>query len=239
MPHFRIRVSDGKTETAIEETFENEERLREQLPKRGWTMILGVEPIADPAPPAAQSEAPPPPIRADQIREEGNWVLLPPEIAAQHPLHGIGGWTMLLLVQLVAGVIFGALAFVALGMMFTQNAIDSIISILPLLLGVLVVAEMLQIGCIVLLLMRSRAFPVCFMVFVAWSAGFVILANLGLQGGPDVRSIVSLITVLAWAAYVVVSTRVNVTFRHRVERNDEWLQRGLATASAPGLVAAR
>ena len=233
MPHFRIRVSDGKTETVIEEKFENEDRLRQQLPKRGWTNILSVEPVAELAPPAAPSEASPPPIRADLIRQEGNWIYLPPEIAAQHPLYGIGGWMILLLIQLVAGVVAGALAFAALGMLFTQNVIDAIISALPLLLGVLAIAEILHIACIVLLLMRSRAFPICYMVLAAWSAGFVILANLSLQGGPDFRSIASLFSVLAWVVYIVVSTRVNITFRYRVEPNDEWLQRGLAAASAP------
>jgi hypothetical protein len=35
-----------------------------------------------------------------------------------------------------------------------------------------------------------------------------------------------------------MSRRVNVTFRRRVEREDEWLARGLAAAGAPALAPA-
>ena len=232
MPYFRARVHDGKTESVVEEKFKDEASLREQLPRRGWVTILGVEEIPGPAAAPTPTEAQAPPIRADQIRDAGAWTYLWQELAERHPLHGIGGWTGLLLAQLVVGTTLGVFALATFVVIVGRDSvIDVMLSPVPLLFGALIIVEALQIACLVLLLMRSRAFPVCFTIFAVWSAAFVVLANLLL--GPDVRSIASLITVLGWTVYIVVSVRVNVTFRRRVERDDDWLNKGLAAADAP------
>jgi hypothetical protein len=58
MPRYRFRVSDGQREAILEESFRDEARLREQVPKRGWTQILSVEQLQEPPAAGASSTDP-------------------------------------------------------------------------------------------------------------------------------------------------------------------------------------
>jgi hypothetical protein len=57
-------------------------------------------------------------------------------------------------------------------------------------------------------------------------------------GNYSAGNIGGIIGNVIWLSYVLMSRRVNVTFRRRVEREDEWLARGLAAAGAPALAPA-
>jgi hypothetical protein len=232
MPYFRIHVSDGKIESVIEEKFESEARLREQIPKRGWTTIPGVEPISEPTPQsAAPAESLPPAIRADQIREHGNWVYLPAEIAAQHPLHGIGGWTGLLLAIMIISGLFGLWPAFQLAQLLRYGDLFVMLFVAVLAL------QVMNLVTIVLLIKQSRAFPTWFIILAGSSIAVTLFFfALGSVRAAEIGNVVSNII---WLTYVLISRRVNVTFRGRVEREDEWLQKGLAVAGAPALAPAR
>jgi hypothetical protein len=226
MPRYRIRASDGKDEQVWEETFASEARLYEELPKRGWSNVISVQPAPEPAPTPASAENPPPPIRADQIREEADWVYLAQELAEQHPLHGIGGWTGLLLALMILGAAIGLWALFQLGGLLAYGGL-----IVVLFLAVLAV-QILNIVTIVLLINRSPAFPP---TFIALSVISIVLTLILLALGDfSVGNIIGMISQILWLCYVLMSRRVNVTFRRRVEREDEWLKQGLA-AGAPAM----
>jgi hypothetical protein len=224
MPYFRVRVSDGKAESILEEKFENEVRLRDQLPKRGWT-IISVEQIAEPTPrPAAPTEEPPPAIRADQIREDGGWAYLPPELAAQHPLYGIGGWTGLLLAMLIVGALLGLWALIQFVPLLRYG--DLFIALFVAVLAI----EIVSLVTIILLIRKSRAFPIWYFSLAGSSIAMTLLL-FALGGGARAADIGNLIGSIIWISYVLMSRRVNVTFRKRVEPEDEWLKQGLAAAA--------
>lgn len=174
----------------------------------------------------APTETPPPVIRADQIHEEGNWVYLPPEIAAQHPLNGIGGWTGLLLAMMILGGLLGLWALIQFAALLPYGG-----PFVALFVAVLIL-QVLNLVTIILLIRKSSAFPTWYVILAGLSIAMALLI-FALGGGFRAADIVGLVSSLAWLCYVLVSRRVNVTFRGRVERNDEWLRRGLAAAGAP------
>jgi hypothetical protein len=163
MPYFRVRVHNGKSESVFEEEFRDEARLRDQLPKRGWTNILSVEQIEEPSAAAPPPETPPTPIRAAQIRDDGSWVHLPQELAEQHPLHGIGGWTGLLLAMMILGALGGLWALFLLGSLLAYGGLAFA------LFGMVLVLQLLNLASIVLLVSRSPAFPTVFIILAAIS----------------------------------------------------------------------
>jgi hypothetical protein len=220
MPTFRVRVSDGKTEAVLVENFASEAQIRELLPKRGWTEIRDIEAVPDTR--AGEGAAPiPPPIRAGQLRQTGSWAYLPEALARQHPLHGIGGWTAVLLALLIVGAIYGAWGLLRLADALGAGAGPIALLVFALLLAI----EALNIAVIVLLLQKSRAFPVCFIVL----AGLGLALTLGalLLGTASVGRMVGLAANLVWLLYVILSSRVNLTFLNRLPREDDWLKRGL------------
>ena len=229
MPHFRVRATNGRAEVVIEESFADEAEVGAILARRGWTTILSVEPIAAPA--AAADATPAPPIRADQIRTDGEWVYLPQELAEQHPLHGIGGWTGLLLALMLLGAALGRWSLFQLGALLGQGGL--VVGFFVFALAV----QALNAATIVLLIIQSRAFPA---TFIALSViAVVLIVVLMAFGDSGIGNVVGIVTQILWLLYVLMSRRVNVTFRRRVEREDEWLTRGLAAAGAPALAPAR
>jgi hypothetical protein len=232
VPYFRVRATNGRAEIVIEESFADEAELRAVLPQRGWTTILSVEPIAAPTTAGAPDAIPPPPIRADQLREDGEWVYLPQELAEQHPLHGIGGWTGLLLALMVLGTVLALVPMFQLGSYLSDGG-GLVVAIFLAVLAV----QIVNVVAIVLLVNRSPAFPPTFVALTV--IGLVLTVVLFALGDVGIGNIVGMITQILWLCYVLMSKRVNVTFRRRVEREDEWLKQGLAAAESPATAATR
>jgi hypothetical protein len=182
-------------------------------------------------PVAKDDQAPAPPAYELALRRQtvrGSWIYLPEEIARQHPLYGIGGWTGVLLALLIAHAGFAVWAVVTeLG----PKGLATMI-IIPLfaivLLPVLALAG-LVIACPILVLKRSPAFPACFIIAAALAIAFSIISLFGSLDEPSSRILVAgfatyLVLNLGALLYVFFSARVNVTFRKRVRRSDPWVK---------------
>jgi hypothetical protein len=224
MAYFRARVSDGKTEATIEERFTDEARLRETVPKRGWTNILSVEEIPDPAAAAAeaaeQDATAPIPVRPDQVRDAGGWKVLDPAIAAKHPLHRLAGWAMLLAILLALSVIGCALGLVYALILLV---IGWYLALIWMAVAIAAIAGGWT-GFVTYQLFKLRpGFP--FQFTLLSSASILLVVVFMALNGPELGDFISIAISGAWIAYVHMSRRIQVSCRNRVKPDDPFLAR--------------
>lgn len=198
MKRYSARVANDATETTIEEEAVSETALRQSLAARGWSRVLSVVPLAAPDP---------------EIRHDGDWVYVPDHIAERHPLYGVGGWLILLMVLLAIGALLGVIGFFRI---VGVAGASGLVTVLVVLLGVVTAA---QVVCIVLAAMKSAAFPPVFLVIALLSILFGVL-GLAVGDRPRLGEFLGIAVNTIWAVYVVVSRRVNVTYRKRVRADD-------------------
>ena len=197
MPRYSARVSNGTMESTVEEEAASEAALRQSLAARGWTNVVSVREMSEPDP---------------DIREEGEWTYVPVHIAEQHPLYGVGGWMALLMVLLAIGAAFGVFTFFRLAGHFSESGT---IAFLVILLGITTAA---QIACLVLGARKSAAFPPLFITLAVLSIAAAVLGMM--LDRASLGDLLAIAVNALWIGYVVVSRRVNVTYRRRVANSD-------------------
>jgi hypothetical protein len=178
-------------------------------------LMAGAAPSA--AEPVARHEpdlggAPPEEMAAPDAQ---GWIGLTRAQAAQHPLYGVRGWLVVLAIFVAVGLAMGAVELVDFWATTDHGGLSAWI-----MAGLRSVMALWAALIFVLLLARSRAFPVA---FVAYSVFYIIY--LGLFGmafahvthGAVFCGVAAAVPMhLLAIAYVLRSRRVNVTFRRRV-----------------------
>ncbi len=145
--------------------------------------------------------------------------------AETHPLYGVGGWLVLLSILLIIGVVYGLYILLSVGAAFFAAGG------LVLFIGVVLVAVMAwQVITLYLLFTKSPAFPATCTTLLAVSIAIELLS--ALSEGRWLKSLISIGVTAAWIWYLSASTRVSVTYKHRVKADDPILQ-NLSDASPP------
>lgn len=166
------------------------------------------------------------------------WVAVSPEVARTHPLYGIGGWLILVIIGMVLTPIRSA---VVLYPIYSEVDFASLPTDFQTLLYVEIGFNLLLIVWtivnLVLLLMRHPAFPTSYVTLLAFALAFVVVDAIAVKLMMDhlgqamtwaetfdpetLREIGrTAIAAAIWIPYTIVSRRVNVTYRHRVRAND-------------------
>ena len=146
----------------------------------------------------------------------GEWIVVGPLFAKRHKLFGVYGWLAVLAFSLAVGPVVDALLFFAVG----DEAAGTPLPVLAITTCVLLALNWFPLY---LLHKRRPSFP----AWVAWIQAFVLLVNVA------VLDIVGAGRCTLVIGYVLLSKRVNVTYKHRVRRDDlQWIiaERQLASA---------
>jgi hypothetical protein len=170
------------------------------------------------------------------------WVTLPREIAERHPLYGIGGWMITVILRCASIPITVGPALVPLYAAASQ--IDHADPIYPYILAEIPIRAFLVVWAIAnvfLIFSRNRFFPRSYIGYLLFLSAFIVFdayANLFVapqaNGEPskafyDVTRIVgSVLGTGVWIVYAIVSRRVNVTFLGRVRSDDPVLRQSVA-----------
>lgn len=166
------------------------------------------------------------------------WVSVSPDVAKEHPLYGAKGWLYLVALGCVVMPVrnflslyplYKDLEFAALGDLITSFLYAEIA--LNIAVGVWALINL------ALLLRLSSLFPLSFMAMAGFGAVFVtadaVIAKVvfDASGRPmsweetydmeTIREIArSVVYAAVWIPYMLISRRVNVTYRHRVRDDD-------------------
>lgn len=175
---------------------------------------------ADADPAAAEPEerqepslgaAPPP----EAVPDAHGWIKLSRAQARQHPLYGVGGWLVLIAIFVAIGLAMGIVELLDFWATTDHGGLSAWI-----MAGLRSLMALWAALIFILLLARSRAFPI---TFVAYAMFYIIyLALFGLafayvtHGAVFAGVAVAVPLHLLAIAYVMLSRRVNVTFRRRV-----------------------
>lgn len=171
-------------------------------------------PLAEPDERQAPSLGRAPPAALPAPDAHG-WIKLTRAQAAQHRLYGIGGWLVVLAIFVAIGFAMGIVELVDFWATTDHGGLSAWI-----MAGLRSLMALWAALIFVLLLARSRAFPVA---FVAYTMFYIIY--LGLFGlafahvthGAVFAGVAAAVPLhLLAIAYVLLSRRVNVTFRRRV-----------------------
>jgi hypothetical protein len=219
MRQYRIIVSDGQRETEIVGEYASVDAAREDMKARGYTDVRSIEEVSGAAP---NADPPPPRERiAGRPTPDGQWLELDPADAQRHPLYGVGGWLALLAVILIVGAVLVAItAFQLLNMAFSGEGSPGVLMIV---MGFILPAFLVQIWLIVLLFRLSPIFPAALLIVSGMAIALGVPSMLAFPP-PAPRDLVSIAVIAIWMAYLVLSVRVNVTFKHRVRPGDPLLK---------------
>lgn len=225
MRQYRIIVSDGQRETEIVGAYASIQAAREDAQARGFKYILSIweDHSGEKAPGDQPPPSRPPEVHAlpprDRIRPttDGKWVILDPVEAARHPLYGVGGWLNFLAVLLILGAVGIAIEAIQLVFLAAGYPPAAIAAIVVLLLVVL------QVWMIYLLFQKSPIFPTAFFVVSGIGIGLTAL-GLMLDGRVHLSSLIGIGVGAIWMCYMVISVRVNVTYKHRISPDDPMLK---------------
>jgi len=147
----------------------------------------------------------------------GDFVELPQQTAANHPLYGIAGWTVVLAVFMILDAIMAVLIAIGTFVVATRGA-GGVYAVLGL-----VHLAMLgwMIACIVKLFSKRADFPGQFTALCIVTAALTVLG--ALINGFTWFSFIQLAVVAIYIAYLQHSHRIRVTFRHQVGDGDAYL----------------
>lgn len=149
------------------------------------------------------------------VPDAHGWIKLSRAQARQHPLYGIGGWLVALAIFVAIGLAMGIVELFDFWATTDHGGLSAWI-----MAGLRSLMAVWASLIFILLLARSRAFPVA---FVAYAMFYIIY--LGLFGlafayvthGAVFAGVAAAVPLhLLAIAYVLLSRRVNVTFRRRV-----------------------
>lgn len=177
---------------------------------------------------------------------DGRWSTVPLEIAKQHPLYGVGGWLILVVIGLIASPvrilamlvpIYGSIDYASLHPTMLAFVLGEI--------AINAVVVLWSLANLFLLFNKSAWFPGSWIGYMALSAVFVpadavvtkfVVDSIGQPMGWDqifdpetTREVMrSIIGAAVWIPYAFISRRVNVTFLNRVRGDDPLLREGVA-----------
>lgn len=180
------------------------------------------------------------------VTGDARWATVPPEIAKQHPLYGVGGWLILVAIGMIAAPVrilvtlapvYGAIDYASLHPTMFAFVLGEI--------AVNAVLVLWSIANMFLLFSKNPLFPRSWIGLMALSAVFVpadaVITKLVVDsiGQPmDWGQIFDLDTTreigraivgaAVWIPYALISRRVNVTFLGRVRADDPLLREGVA-----------
>jgi hypothetical protein len=160
----------------------------------------------------------------------GRWSLLSPEAARAHPLYGVTGFMASLLLGLLINIPVRSLEFIAAIPALGAAPPAWFGSLFTLMLADVVLLTSLYAVCFVAALRHVPLFPR--LLVVAWTIDLLMQvliaqvmgarADLPADVGLLLQDLLSnnikkaLISIALWAPYLVISRRVNITFRHRI-----------------------
>jgi hypothetical protein len=174
------------------------------------------------------------------------WVVLPLDIAKQHPLYGVGGWLILVAIGTVVTPIRTILSLAPI-----YTAIDfttlhpSLLAFIVAEIAVNALGILWSLATLLLLLSKHPLFPRSFVGLIGFSAVVVTLDAVASKYvmdsvgqpmpwdevfDPDTfrEAVRSIVGAAIWIPYAFVSRRVNVTYLNRVRGDDPLLLQSVA-----------
>lgn len=166
------------------------------------------------------------------------WLKVPIELAKQHPLYGAKGWLYAVAAGCVVMPVRNAFILYPTYEGLDYAALDPLITTFIFVeIGVNVLVGVWALTNLFLLLSLNRILPLSFMAMAAFGALFVpadaVVAKFVFDAtgdpmsweetfdGETIREVArSALYAGVWIPYMLISRRVNVTFRHRVTADD-------------------
>ena len=163
---------------------------------------------------AVSTGAQQPVIAANIVKREGDWVYLDEESAKRHPLYGIRGWAALLASVLVAGALLGLFVTVGAVVGVVFGAIEGAIVAVSM-----AGASAYQLFVAARLWKMQASFQRHYLILFVISLA-VALVSFVMDPEEGMQSIVEIVIMGLWLAYVLQSVRINVTTQKRVSAGD-------------------
>lgn len=169
------------------------------------------------------------------------WTTLPRDLAEQHPLYGIGGWMLVVLLTCAAAPLRAIFHIVPLTSLEYTSFRQDIATLIAAESFAVAVRGLWGVLNMFLILRKHSAFPPSYIaswlafaglfiadLVVSYSLlGQVVVAKFSTPAGAGIVAGV-IIGTGVWTSYAWSSRRVNVTFRHRVPMNDPMLRNATA-----------
>jgi hypothetical protein len=172
------------------------------------------------------------------MADKPGWLKVPLELAKQHPLYGAKGWLYLVAAGCLIMPLRNAVTLYPTYSSLDFAALDPLISsFIYVEIAVNVAVGLWALANLYLLLSLNPVFPLSFMAMAAFGGAFVPIDAavakfvFDASGQPmtweetydqeTLREVArSIVYAAVWIPYMIVSRRVNVTFRHRVKADD-------------------
>jgi hypothetical protein len=173
--------------------------------------VSDIAPNALPAAPA---------VNPSSFRREGDHVRMPQEVAAGHPLYGVGGWLVALAVLLILDAVFNGLSAIASLILSDRLPNGGLV----LFFGFVQAGFCIwMINCLVMLFGKNPGFPRQLTTLCIFSLGGSALTVL--LGGFHWSMLVQATLICVYLTYVQSSVRVRVTYRNEIAVTDWLLQK--------------
>lgn len=167
------------------------------------------------------------------------WVTVPREVAEKHPLYGLGGWMILVLLR-CASIPFtiGPSLFHYANAIDPSNLSEPVQAVTLLEFALRMSVVLLALVSLFLAVARHRAFPAVYIVYISGltvMTVFAIVARIYFLPEANDRLTTGALQAfgaiaggIVWILYATRSRRVNVTYRLRVQAQDPLLQKSIA-----------